>query len=615
MNPKGEAFAYLYGVLHLPTDLKGGVLLVGSSDGAKVWIDRKVVSSTDGNRPQRDDEDVARLDLPRGDHGVLVKLHHRDGYWAFRMRVVDSTFTAVRGAFFRLPASDSEVRSLTAKMADIDVNRGLSATGFQPSVTVSFPEGMLRGTDRAVRVTATGRAGERKREIFVVEGGEVPLAESGPSELKVQLPAIAAEELGENEEGAELVLSVEVAGRKLDAASPVRPFMHQAMAAATRAIALCPNEPSASLTAPGVTRTTMVHLRDRFAGHVNGGDKDLEVLALDARTIVEYAADIEARRDPLRVHAGIRRFAYKSPLDDEPSPFGMYVPPSYVNAHGASTKSYPLIVVLHGLNGRPNSMMGHFFGRDDENRDPDWEDRHPPEVEPIEAFVLSPTGTATRCTASSAKATWCARWTGRPAFTPSTRIASRSPARRWGAPDRPRSPSVIPIATPPPSRSAATTAISSAATSWGAGSALGSGCSSSNDRTPTGPTTAFTCRSTSGTAGVTTPRRTRGCSSISTRRSATAWSTSTLGSATTCGPRRTKGSAVTPGCRKRRAPSTRSAFSSKPIPFAIPTNAWVHVRDISGDVAFATIDATIVDTTQITVSTERVEAFALDSRQ
>jgi predicted esterase len=41
-------------------------------------------------------------------------------------------------------------------------------------------------------------------------------------------------------------------------------------------------------------------------------------------------------------------------------------------------------------------------------------------------------------------------------------------------------------------------------------------------------------------------------------------------------------------------------------------NAWVHLRDISGDVAFATIDATIVEPTQITVSTERVEAFALD---
>ncbi|MET0592137.1 MAG: hypothetical protein ABW133_05525, partial [Polyangiaceae bacterium] len=333
MNPRGEAFAYLYGVLHLPTDLKNGALLIGSSDGAKVWVDRKVVSSTDGNRPQRDDEDVARIDLPRGDHGVLVKLHHRDGYWAFRMRVVDSTFTAPRGAFFRLPAtSDSDVRTLSGKMANIDVIRGLSPAGFAPHVMVSFPEGILRGTERAVRVTAAAKAGDRRRELFTVEGGEVPMSESGASELKVQLPPIAAEELAESEEGAELAISVEVAGRKLDANSRVRSYMHQAVAAANRAIELCPSSPNSFLAEPGVTRATMVHLRDRFVHYVNNGDGDLETLASDARTIVEYAADIEARRDPLRVHPGIRRFAYKSPLDGEPSPFGMYVPASYVDA-------------------------------------------------------------------------------------------------------------------------------------------------------------------------------------------------------------------------------------------------------------------------------------------
>lgn len=393
MNPRGEAFAYLYGVLHLPTDLKNGALLIGSSDGAKVWVDRKVVSSTDANRPQRDDEDIARIDLPRGDHGILVKLHHRDGYWAFRMRVVDSTFTAPRGAFFRLPAtSDSDVRTLSGKMANIDVIRGLSPAGFQPHVMVSFPEGILRGTERAVRVTAAAKAGDRRRELFTVEGGEVPMSESGASELKVQLPPIAAEELAESDEGAELGISVEVAGRKLDANSRVRSFMHQAIAAANRAIELCPAEPNSFLTEPSVTRATMVHLRDRFAHYVNNGDGDLESLAADARTIVEYTADIEARRDPLRVHPGIRRFAYKSPLDGEPSQFGMYVPASYVDAHGGKTKNYPLIVALHGLNGKPISMVRWFFGHDDEGRDSEWEDRHPGEVEPIEAFVISPNG-------------------------------------------------------------------------------------------------------------------------------------------------------------------------------------------------------------------------------
>src|SRR5258708_6355378 len=72
----GEAFAFLYGVLHLTEPLKG-LLLVGSSDGARVYIDKKQVSSADWFRPERDDDDVARLDLAAGDHPIVIKLNHR----------------------------------------------------------------------------------------------------------------------------------------------------------------------------------------------------------------------------------------------------------------------------------------------------------------------------------------------------------------------------------------------------------------------------------------------------------------------------------------------------------------------------------------------------------
>src|SRR4051812_5389255 len=39
----GESFAYLYGVLHLSEPFKG-LLLLGSSDGARVYVDKKMVS-------------------------------------------------------------------------------------------------------------------------------------------------------------------------------------------------------------------------------------------------------------------------------------------------------------------------------------------------------------------------------------------------------------------------------------------------------------------------------------------------------------------------------------------------------------------------------------------
>ena len=213
--------------------------------------------------------------------------------------------------------------------------------------------------------------------------------ETGPSLFRAHLPFIDKAELADELAGGELVVSVEVAGRKFEAPVPLRPFTLQAMGAASDALASLAAT-NGFLSDPSVTRATIEHLRDRFARHVGAGDTDLEALGSEAKTIIDYAADVEARRDPLRTHAGIRRFAYRSPLDGELSPFGMYVPKSYVDAPSGATKTYPLVVVLHGLNGKPVSMLRWFFGYDHEGRDAEWEDRHGLDVEPIEGFVLSP---------------------------------------------------------------------------------------------------------------------------------------------------------------------------------------------------------------------------------
>jgi predicted esterase len=318
-----------------------------------------------------------------------LKLHHRDGYWASHVRLVDTTFAAPPGAHLRLPGTtDADARALAQKMSVIEVNRGISTTAFRPSVTVSFPEGLPRGTDRAVHVAAVARKEGKSKGLFALDAGQVPLADSGPSELRVQLPRIMPDELGDAENGGELVISVEVAGRKHDAALPLRPFLRQALVSAERALALA-TDGSGFLADVAVTRATLEHLRDRFTRFVNAGESDVDMLGSEARILADYQHDLEARRDPLRSHAGIRRFAYRSPLDGELSPFGVYVPPSFVSASAAG-KTYPLVVVLHGMNGKPLSMVRWFFGHDDEGRDSEWEDRHPGEVEPVDGFVIAP---------------------------------------------------------------------------------------------------------------------------------------------------------------------------------------------------------------------------------
>ncbi|HKQ70169.1 MAG TPA: alpha/beta hydrolase-fold protein, partial [Polyangiaceae bacterium] len=391
-NQRGaESFAFLYGVLHLTEPLKG-MLLVGASDGVRIYVDRKLVSSSDYPRPERDDEEIIRLDLPAGDHPILMKLHHRDGYWAVRTRVVDETFRAPKGASLRLPGTgDTDARALAAKMTDVDVDRGLSPRGFRPTVRVAFHEGLPRGADRAVHVAVDIRSGGGKpNRVFTVFGGEVPLGESGPSQLNVELPQLTSDDMGDAENGGELAFSIDAGARKVEAVSTLRPFMRQAMVAAADALAALTPDSKAFLADTEITRATVLHLRDRFERYVNAGDGDLEALQADAQTIGEFAADLKARRDPLRRHAGIRRFAYRAPFDGELSPFGVYVPESYANGSAPRDKTYPLVVALHGMNGKPLSMARIFFGHDDEAHDAEWEDRHPGEVDPVDGFVIAP---------------------------------------------------------------------------------------------------------------------------------------------------------------------------------------------------------------------------------
>ena len=73
----------------------------------------------------------------------------------------------------------------------------------------------------------------------------------------------------------------------------------------------------------------------------------------------------------------------------ESSPeFALYVPPGF-----SPRRTYPLIVALHGMNGRPVEMIMWLFGHDDPNRDGNWEDRHPRrDLSPLDAIVVAPDG-------------------------------------------------------------------------------------------------------------------------------------------------------------------------------------------------------------------------------
>ena len=124
---EGEAFALLSGVLHLSEPLHGAMLL-GTSDGVRVIVDHKVLLSNDALRPEHDGEEIVRLDLGAGDHPILLKLHHRAGYWTADVRIVDQTLRAPRGAYLKLPGTTDSRREIAVRAPGPceDRSRGLA---------------------------------------------------------------------------------------------------------------------------------------------------------------------------------------------------------------------------------------------------------------------------------------------------------------------------------------------------------------------------------------------------------------------------------------------------------------------------------------------------------
>ncbi len=381
-----DVIAYAAGTLHLARPAKL-LLLLGTDDGVRVFVDKKPVFSRDEARPQRDDDDLVPLDLGAGDHTILLKLHQREGAWSFRARVVDSELAPPEGAWLALPGTGpSESALLAAKMSWVSVDRALAADGYAPKVTVRYPEGVPLGIP--LRVTArldapaNGKPTDPKpAPVFDVDAGEVP-----PSgELQVTLPRLGGADLPLLEDRASSIV-VKVAGREVTSRFFPKKLVREVWAKADVALPKLAAAPPAFLK-PDSLETMQLAAR-RLAGFVARGDVDGDALVAEAKALDAALAKVASGVDPYVGATGVLRMAYRSPVDDDLSEYGLYVPPGY---KPGSAKKWPLIVTLHGLNGKPLAMIRYLFGGDDPNRENEWEDRHP--IDPpsaLDAFVVSP---------------------------------------------------------------------------------------------------------------------------------------------------------------------------------------------------------------------------------
>ena len=369
-----DLVAYAAGTLHLARATKL-LLLLGADDGLRVSVDGRVLFSRDEARPQRDDDDLVPLDLGAGDHKLLLKIHQREGAWSFRGRLVDEHLLPPEGAWLELPGTGiADTTALAAKMSWVSVERTLRADGYAPRVTVRYPEGVPLGVPLRVTAALDG--------FFDVDAGEVPRA---TGELVVTLPRLAGADLPLLEDRATSIV-VRVAGREVTSRFFPRKAVRETVARADEAFAKLAAAPPGFLRPDSLESMRLA--RQRISAFVGRGDMDGDAVSAEAKALDAALAKVASGEDPYVGRTGVLRMAYTSPVDGELSEYGLYVPPSY---KPGGAKRYPLIVVLHGLNGKPLAMLRWFFGGDDVAKDQDWEDRHTEPLPPLEAFVLSPT--------------------------------------------------------------------------------------------------------------------------------------------------------------------------------------------------------------------------------
>jgi poly(3-hydroxybutyrate) depolymerase len=385
-----DLVAFAGGALHVE---RAGtyLLLLGVDDGVRVIVDGETVYTRDEARPARDDDDLVPLDLAPGDHDVLLELHQRTGAWVFHARFVDrATLRPPLGAYLRLPGtSAADARALAGEMSLLSVDRAFDAASdpprYAPKLTVRFPEGAPRGVPlpvsaRLARASSSSSASSGADDVvFDVQAGGVPVSADGAGELAIALPPVAPF-------SSTLTLETTIAGRVVKSTFHPRPASEKALAHARAALAKLPASPP---WLPDGSRVSVQLLADRLAALVARGDGDAGAQRDEARELDRLATALDKETDPYAGRTGAMRRAITSEIDGAPTEFGLYVPPWY-EPGSSSSRTFPLIVGLHGLNGHAMSMLRWLFGGDDPKHQQGWEDRHMGDVPAVDAFIVTP---------------------------------------------------------------------------------------------------------------------------------------------------------------------------------------------------------------------------------
>jgi hypothetical protein len=100
---QANCVAYLQTQIIAPADT-AALLLLGSDDGVKAWLNGQLVHSHNVDRGLVLDQDAAWVQLRQGTNHLLLKISQGGGGWAAAARIVGPEGQPIPGLIFRRPS-------------------------------------------------------------------------------------------------------------------------------------------------------------------------------------------------------------------------------------------------------------------------------------------------------------------------------------------------------------------------------------------------------------------------------------------------------------------------------------------------------------------------------
>ena len=355
-----KARTVLSGTLRVSTE--GDYLLIASGDGGlQLQVDGKSVFDEAPPRVYFAPGDVVPVHLGAGTHAVVATVAKSN---AFGLRAVGSDFR---------PSSALEWVTATPAPSDpsdltVDVTATFEAAGVRLGLHVARVRSATEDEAAPLEIEVRGATGV----LFAASAGRLPYPRA---ETQVALPVFTPAE------AATLTVTVKHGA----SATPVALHFHEA---AQRAVVRARAAARGTLP-PAVkagSQDSVLHLADVLEDLERTQDPDQTFATQTTRELDELSAKLEAGADPYEGRVGPQRRALRSPVDGKLYEFGLYVP-------AKPREKTPLIVILHGLHGRPMTMLRYLFGGDDANKTPVQKDRSWDSSLPaLDAYAIAPSG-------------------------------------------------------------------------------------------------------------------------------------------------------------------------------------------------------------------------------